>query len=161
MNIRYLSLALCSLVLASCCSYPTRYSASSSTASAKAVLASPSSGEAYLGASMERFKITPPIKCPPSPEVSMAPVGEPDENKIIHFGAFAVRHGESNDHATVYWWKAQGNPPALRSYHISTPSGEKISFIWINERTIRFQLSESSSKTVRLNEDDGPKVTEL
>lgn len=87
----------------------------------------------------------------------MAPVGQADANGILHFGAFAVRHGKAHEHATVYWWSAKGD---LRAYHFSAPSSEKISFIWINERTIRFQFGQSS-KVVRLNEDDSSDVTEL
>ena len=74
-----------------------------------------------------------------------------------HFGAFAVRHGKSNEHATVFLWSAKGT---LLTYHFIAPNSEKISFNWINERMIRFQFGQSS-KVVRLNEDDRQKVTEL
>ncbi len=146
-----------SLFVAACCSFPHLYSGDTGTRSAKAVIASPNTVEAYLGASLARFIIDPPISRFPSSNVAMAPVGRPDGNDIVHFGAFAVRHGESNNHVTVFWWNAKGE---LQTYHLAAPLNEKISFMWINERTIRFQLGRDG-KIIRLNEDDGPPVSEL
>lgn len=144
-------------MLVGCCSYPARYSADASNASAKAVIASPTKVEAYLGASMSRSTLNPPIHCPPTGKADMAPVSQPDANGIVHFGAFAVRHGQSNEHVTVFWWNVRGH---LQTYHVTAPPKTAVTFLWINEHTIRFQLGQKT-KAVRLNEDDGPAVTEL
>lgn len=140
-----------------CCHFPYRYSADPTTTSAKAFLASHTTGEAYLGASAARFTLSSPVKCFFGPKLEMAPAGPADPNGVIHFGAFAVRHGDSDESATVCWWSKRGE---LRTHNVSSPGSMRIDFIWINDRTIRFQFGETA-RTIRLNEDDGQPVTEL
>lgn len=133
------------------CSFPYQFAADGAAKAARAVVASRTSVEAYLGGSFARVTLDPPLNCPPHPVVSMAPVA-PEEEGIVRFGAFAVGHGPTQNNATVLWWNKQGK---LQSYHVTGRGGARVTFSWINERTIRFQLGKAA-QTVRLNDDDGP-----
>ncbi len=148
-------LAAALLLTVGCCRYPYTFSADSTTRSAKVVLNSSMNGEAYFGASFDRFNVDSETACPP--DVVTAPVGLPDANGYLHFGAFAIKHGPHQERAPIFWWSAKGK---LRSRALQMPNSKPISFQWITERIIRFQLGEQS-KSIRLNEDDGPETTDL
>src|SRR6185295_1969166 len=140
---------------ASCCHFPYNYSADSNTKSVKVVITSPTAGEVYLGGSFERLTLSPAVTCPP--KLLVAPVGTVDMNGTLHFGAFAIKHGPSNERATIFWWSSKGR---LRRHEVDSPDHREIHFSWINDRVIRFQFNHDS-KSIRINEDDGQEYTEL
>jgi hypothetical protein len=144
-------------LLGGCCDYSKVYTADQTLASAKAALRSSTEGEAYLGGSISRFQLSPPVQCSLRPAILMAPVARPDQGNVVHYGAFAVRHGEHHRRVTLFWWNLKGE---LRNYSVTSACNDALELRWVNERTMRIRDGRSYH-VIRLNEDDGQPVTEF